>query len=215
MARLNTRIQGLAISTILLAVVLLAAIAVTIAMSSRSGQSNSTDQQNHLMATSLINQAQNLVQGMQNLAGTGIDINTITLDADPTHGLYNPALGGTPQQIPPPNAQYGGAASWHPWSLRNNIALMNIGTTAPEIMVMLTDITYPVCVEINKILGIAEIAPGTVPYLTTPAATQSNLYDMSYALDLAADAATQNLYQGCLTSSDQNLNFYFSVAEVH
>lgn len=214
MSRLNLKIHGLAISTVLLAVVLLAAIAVTIAMSSRSGQSSSADQQNHMMATALINQAQNLVQGMQNLSDSGSDINTITLDDDPTHGLYYPALGGAPQQTPPPNAQYGGAASWHTWSLRNNISLMNSGTTAPEIMVMLTDITYPVCVEVNKILGIAEVAPGTVPYLTTPDATQSNLYDMSYALDLSADTATQNLYQGCLTSSDQKLNFYFSVAEV-
>lgn len=217
--RTYKRTRGLAISTILLAVVLLAAIAVTIAMSSRSSNGNSSAQQAKLNAATLMNQGANIRIGFDRMAANGTDPTTITLDTSGTAGLFNPTIGGTVQQFPPSAAFTGGTAG--SWYYGTNVALEGIGTASSDSVVFVTDITKPVCQSImNQLYGVAIT---NNPTQTAAAnATAANIASggvsgaLGTAIDFTSDTnhATQNHPEGCFQELTPGTKYIYYKAAV-
>jgi hypothetical protein len=199
--------QGLAISTILLAVVLLAAIAVMIAMSSRSGNASSSEQQDRLLASTLLHQAQTFRTGFDMMQANGVDIQAITFDTASGTGLWG-TDGTIVYQYPPAAALTSTASDWgyKNSSGQGNVQLMNIGTPAgPERVIQLNRITKGVCQQVNQLLYGAT----TIPKLTAPSGTFANWDTDAASIDLSADPATDSRPEGCVEVEDQAVNVYY------
>lgn len=203
--RTYKKTRGLAISTILLAVVLLAAIAVTIAMSSRSSNGNSSTQQAKLNAATLMNQAANMRIGFDRMAANGTDPTTITFDTSGTAGLFNPTVGGTVQQFPP-SAAYKTPPGTPQWYYNQNVKLEGIGTSNADYVVLVTNISGAVCNSImNQLYGMA-----TPLQSAAATATIANLTSNA-AVDFTSDSnhATQNRPEGCFGDVTGNFWVYY------
>lgn len=199
--------RGLAISTILLAVILLAAIAITIALSSRNGNATSSAQQDRLLASTMLHQAQTFRTGFDMMQANGVEIQTITFDTASGTGLWGPN-GTIVYQYPPAAALTSTASDWgyKNSSGQGNVQLMNIGTAAgSERVIQLNRITKGVCQQINQLL----YGSTTIPKLTAPSGTFANWDTDAAGMDLSADPATNGRPEGCVEVEDQTVNVYY------
>ncbi|MGD9650520.1 MAG: hypothetical protein AB7U41_07025 [Dongiaceae bacterium] len=170
--------SGFAIGTILLAVVLIAAIVSAIAIASRGTTNQSGREQSRINATTVIQQGINLKQGYDRLMANGIDRTNIVIGAPaatpgttvgtnaagtvnctgataPNVCLFDNPNGGTATQVPPQQAVELGAAN-NPNPLRYKrmagVTVPGIGSTVGnDIVIYLTDISRQVCQQINNV----------------------------------------------------------------
>lgn len=200
--------RGLAISTILLAVVLLAAIAVTIAMSSRASNNNTSTQQAKLNASTLMNQASNMRIGYDRMQANGVDASTITLDTAANTGLFNPVSGGTVQQFPPGAAYVSGTPGG--WYLDQLVVLQGVGTgTAYSYVLFTTYLTETVCQAINNLAyGASMTTPP--PRTTTPEATAPRMETNQGMNFVGGDYANAtNHPEGCFLDNISSSYVYY------
>lgn len=208
LARTYKKTQGLAISTILLAVVLLVAIAVTIAMSSRASNGNSSIQQAKLNASTLMNQASNMRIGYDRMQANGVDASIITLDTAANTGLFNPISGGTVQQFPPGAAYIGGTPGG--WYLDQMVVLQGVGTgTAYSYVLFTTNLTEAVCQAINNLAYGASLTTPP-PRTTTPEATAHNI-ETGAAMNFTGGdyAGATNHPEGCFLDNISSSYVYY------
>lgn len=156
------RVRGLAIGFILLAVILIAAIGIAIAVGAR-GKTSSLEESSAL-ASAIVQQGVNIRLAVDRMVGDGV-VKTaafITLDTDAHTGLYNPAFGYLPQQLPPA-AAFTGSSAPSQWQLISRTsgsypsiyaygALSIGGMTLSSTYVILPYLTRSVCGAINYAL---------------------------------------------------------------
>lgn len=211
--------RGLAISTILLAVILLIAIAVTLAMSSRASNGNSSQQQAKLFATTLMNQANALKIGFDKMQANGIDFNNIRFNVNSNsgvYGLFNPTYGGTEEQFPPINALFNPSApGYTDWRYNNNIMLKGVGTdNGIDAVVVMADISLTVCQAINNALHGISLS-STPPQSDSPTATTTNFTigdvggTSGPTIDMRNDSHIQNWTEGCMLTDDSGTHYLY------
>lgn len=195
---------GLAISTILLAIVLVAAIAIVIAIGSRAGPAQSAQQQARLDATTLINQAQNLKTGFDKMVADGLDPAAITFDNAPGTGLWNPSVGGTVAQLDLPPSGTTGLGAYYKWLYHGSgaeLKLMNVGSSAGNYAVMVHYLTNATCQQINYLLW----GSTTIPRASSTQDTTSWA-----VVDYSTDPATNERPEQCM-ATEGGTNFYYKV----
>ncbi len=185
------RQSGFAIGTILLAVVLIAAIVSAIAIASRGTQSQGGREQARVNATTLVQQGINLKQGFDRMIATtlndAVNRNTISLTVD-ANGinagtavcntnnaagransvcLYDNPNGGAAEQNPPANAFAAGGPTDARYKLRHNVTLFNLGTGAGHSVIYAGNVSLPVCRQINALSN--GLAVNANPPFRTPA----------------------------------------------
>jgi hypothetical protein len=150
--------RGIAIGFILLAVILVAAIGASIAVSAR-GKTSARDAAKSY-ASAILQEGTNLRIASQRMVGDGV-VKTaafITLDTDVHTGLYNPAFGYLAKQYPPAGAQTA-PADWQR-KVETRYSWPNIyawgGVTASDgttsTAVFIPNLTKEVCSAINYAL---------------------------------------------------------------
>lgn len=205
------RIQGMAISTIILACFLLGAIAAAIAISTRSGMGTSDTNKNKVLALTILREATTLKDAHAVLrTQVGATSQFLTWDTSGNGGgIFNPSNGTTEVQVPPSEAFVNPANAV--WIYKDDsygngdVTLMNIGTSSPEYVIALLGLQPGVCQQLNQfILG----------NTTIPAAAVGTDTDWSTAttpINLSNDAAVNSQPARCIqTTSGSNL-FYFTV----
>lgn len=146
--------QGFAVGTILLVVVLMAAIVGAIAMGSRSSTGDASTQTAKVNASSVIQQGINLKSSFDIMIAKGAKtIDQITFDAVAGTGVFNPTDGGGVMQTAPSAAQ--SAAT--DWAFSKSggavVKLPGMGTTAAaDYLVYLANVNAAVCLEATKAL---------------------------------------------------------------
>lgn len=215
---------GIAISLILAAVALLAAMGALIAYSTRIGGQLSSHNADVADAMTLINQMSNIREGIKAMVARGVPLETISLDTNNgtapstgysinTTGLYNPSLGGTEPQVPPQRANEAYYPSYYTWHLATDgagnpmVKLKNVGTTAgADLVVTLAGVRKGVCEQINKILN--GTSASTWPTITPASGTTGYSVNADWGnrpsstmIDLSAVAGMDKLEQ-CIRSSE-------------
>lgn len=214
--RPDKRIAGLAISTILLAIVLLVAIAVSIAMASRAGNTSSAQQQDKLTATAIMEQAQQFKTAFELAMSNGVDVTTITATWPPGPGnqplIFSPASVGIPTPLVPPiaasdyvdhtNMAY--AWIWHGYD--GLVKIMNVGTGAGNYVLAVHPITRGVCQQINQML----FGNPSIPSIT------SSTYDWADMLptDASNDPAVDGKQEECFIDPTYQAYEYYKVIMV-
>lgn len=210
-----SKMTGLAITAILLAVVLLAAIAVTIAMSSRAGNANSAQQQDKLTATTIMNQAQQFKTAFELAMSNGADITSITATWPPGSGtqplIFSPASASFPTLTPPIAGS--GLANHPSWSYAwiwhgdgHLVQIKNVGTGVGNYVLALAPITLGVCQQINQLLS----GDASIPAIT------SSWYDWSdmEPTDASNDPAVDGKQEGCFADNGYDAYEYYKVTLV-
>jgi hypothetical protein len=195
---------GLAVSTILLAILLVAAIAIVIANASRGGPAQSAQQQARLDATTLINQAQNLKTGFDKMVADGIGPAAFTFDNVPGTGLWTPSVGGTVAQRDLPPSGTTGRGAYYKWIYHGpgaELKLMNVGSAAGNYAVMGHYLTNATCQQINYLLWGSTTIPRTSSTQDTTAWAM---------VDYATDPATNERPEQCMATVG-GPNFYYTV----
>lgn len=144
--------HGLAVGAILLAIILLVALAAAIAIAVRSSHGQGgTASENYTNAISVMAQAQNFQQTIDQMLAQGIDISLINYGSGNwLYNFANPSNGGH-NQYRPPNAVMYTPDNWH---YRNiNTYMEGAGTGAgADYVLFLVDVRPGVCAQINQIL---------------------------------------------------------------
>lgn len=214
MRRTGKKQLGLALSVILLAVVLLAAIAVTIALSERSAPGNSSQQSARMAATAVINTAQNIKMGFDRGMASGVDPASLTFDSAAGTGIFNPNVGGALQQMLVGQASiditrlywvYHGAGAL--------VKLMNVGSGVGSYVLEYDPMTQAACSQINLIL----YNDTSIPTLSSAATgawwqmSSQNNYGAtgSQPVDASADPAVNGRPEGCVFLASSPKYLYY------
>jgi hypothetical protein len=193
--RANAR--GVAIATILLAVVLLVALSVAIAISTRAMNADGNKEQMKQVAMVILNQAQIYSDGFHEMEANGIPIDTITFDNAANTGLWNPVVGGALHQVPLPRI---GTVTpgfyWEYYGPSKAVQFPGIGTPAGAEYYLWTDYQKEeVCHQLNQIL----FNDPTIPTSThTWQQWEAGLFDDT------DDPATNGRPEGCFASSNND-----------
>lgn len=195
------RIRGIAIAIILLAVVLLATIAFAIAKSSQTGNDTGSDQ-DRLVATTVINAAQQLKTDFEMAMGNGVDPTTvIESDQAPITSLWS--NGAQVASILAPANATTTATNWKWHGANHPIIITNVGTSAGNYLIELIDIRKSVCEQIN--LGL--FGSKNIPTVATSG------WDNNPG-DLTNDPATAGVQEGCFFYGPSPEYFYYKVVLV-
>jgi hypothetical protein len=197
--------KGLAFTTILLAVVLIAAITVSIAMSARSGTASTSQQQDKLLATTLINQAQQIKTSMEIAMSNGLDLSTVTISWTAPVTTFDMGAYGPIAQVAPVNATTNpGSFGWL-WHGSGALAkIKNVGTGAGNYVLEIDPLTAGVCQQINQALF------GSTAILTSYANGWSN----PQPVDASTENNLDSKQEGCFYSSVFSRYFYYKVVLV-
>lgn len=192
---------GLALTTILLAIVLLAAIAVTIAMSSRSGNASSATQQDKLVATTLLNEAQQLKTNVDFASSNGVDPNTITASVTAPVTKFYPSSANIPEMVFPRGATVGITGNWYWHGASSPIMINSIGSSAGSLLIEAVQLTQGVCQQIN--LGL--FGSTNIPTVATSG------WDITPVGDTSNDPALAGQLEGCFYYAPYPEFFYYKV----
>lgn len=205
MRRNSKKAPGLALTTILLAVVLIAAIAITIAMSARSGNASSSQQQNKLLATTIISQAQQIKTSMEVAMSNGLDLCTVTISWTAPVTTFNMGSYGTIAQVAPVKSTTNpGSFGWLWHGSGALVKIMNVGTGAGNYVLEIDPLTQGVCQQINQALF------GSTSILTSYANDWSN----PQPVDASTESNLDSKQEGCFYSSVFSRYFYYKVVLV-
>lgn len=190
--------SGFAIGTILLAVILIAAIVSAIAIASRGSSNQSNREGARVQASTLIQQGVNLRNGFERMVTTGTgrdnivatgaagrantagsaDCTTATSLTAPLVCLYSNPDGGTAAQVPPSQAfTPGGDNSVGRYRLHQHATVPNVGTAGQVIVMEISDIRLDVCRQINSLVMGGEVSSSTNPPAPTAAVTLTGAED--------------------------------------
>lgn len=197
----TNRQSGFAIGTILLAVILIAAIVSAIAIASRGSSTQSGREQARVQASTLLQQGANLRSGFERMVANGNDRMTITASANagdqaanctnaaitaPLEGgtaincLYHTQNGGTTVQQVSTAAMQIGAANLTRYHLLRRVTLTGVGNGANNIVMAIGDLRLDVCRQINnQVNGMLVTAD---PPLLTTATTMAAFTGLSEAV---------------------------------
>lgn len=204
--------QGLAISSILLAIVLLAAVAITIAVSARSNGSHADDEKNRTLAAALIQQG--------NTIKTGYDYWMLTKGMDPCYiefwdysvvagnavgywyGLYDPAYTNILHQYPPPDAF---ASPGNTWMRKYDCGgLINEPGFTGGHPIIAPDVTLGVCKSLNLLLNNST----AIPTSTEDLATWEDHHVTAWV-----NPSNANQPAACVQTSDGHYVYYFYISD--
>lgn len=211
--------RGIAIFTVLLAVVAIMGALAVIANSNGSLQNASNGQSQKIAATGIINQGGTLASAFHNMEARGITASTVTHDMNATTGIFHPTVGTTTYVRPPASVFVAGVPSVRQaWVYKGGAALQGngIGTAAAEYAFVLRGLTRGICEEINNHLYGSTVIPATTNTAATfvaDAATDAvtPITDTT-AVNMSAVAGVSRWMSGCVASSDTQY-VYFVVAE--
>lgn len=149
MSRRNSK--GFALAPILLVVALIAVVAGAIAIASRGSSTQPDTSKIKVNAAAVLQASNNLADGVSKMvAGGGVNsAAAITYDITPVTGLFHPTDGGASQQTVPGMLMNGAAAA--DFTYQTNV-VTGVGTTAPDTLALVKDISAAACKEINKIV---------------------------------------------------------------
>lgn len=205
MRRNLKKARGLALTIILLAIVLIAAIAVTIAMSARSSNASSSQQQDKLLATTIMTEAQQVKTGMEIAMSNGLDLSTVTSSWTSPVTTFDMGSYGIISEAAPVKASTD--PSWFGWIWHGSGALAkieNVGTGAGNYVLEIDPLTLEVCQQINQALF------GSTTILTTYADGWSN----SQPVDASTETNLDSKQEGCFYSSVFSRYIYYKVVLV-
>lgn len=148
---------------ILLAVVLVAALSFAIASSLR-GNSGVSNERLKLIAGEVISTGTRLSEAVTRLRLRNIPPTSLSFENQFVSGYTNPACnsdtckifssgGGLAWETAPPSSQVSAAE----WAYTANLNVINMGTTAPDLIAVLPRISLEVCQNINSLLGITAL----------------------------------------------------------
>lgn len=198
MQRFRRKMQGLSVSVILLAVVLLAAISVAIAVASRSGNASSGEQQDKLLATTILNEAQQLKNNFDFAISNGVDPSTITATSPAPVTQFLPLSANIPELVFPTGATVGVTGSWYWHGASSPIIDRNIGTNAGNLLIEVVKLKQSVCQQIN--LGL--FGSTDIPIVATSA------WDSG---DITNDPTLAGQMEGCFYYAPDPEYFYYKV----
>lgn len=189
--------RGNALFLILIAVALFAALSYAITQSGRGG-GNVSSQTALITAGQLTEEPADVRAAVARmiLSGTGVysPITSDAADGTPTTNVFDQTgQGGGATNVPPPAGACNTAAecaswtySWPTSSTAGNY-VFGVGTTAPEALAYLANITQPVCIAINKGLALPGV---TQALLETDAQKTANFTGVAGAYTVAGGADT-------------------------
>jgi len=157
--------RGNALFLILIAVALFAALSYAVTQSGRSG-GGVDKEQGIILASQLTQYGSEIHNAVTRMLLTGTDENNLDFGLGAglpcTSGVdcvFATEGGGVTYQTPP-SAIYN--FEYNFFGISNNEAVSGIGTTAPDILVKLRNITLPVCEAINDGFAISSIGQDSV-----------------------------------------------------
>lgn len=213
------RMRGLAMGTILLAVVLIAATAIAITQSARSVNASSDTESNRAMASIVLNQASYIQRGVDEYHQQGIEtceLNfTLTWPANKMYNIFDPAYTDVPLQNAPATALNDPSQKWATrWTeCWGTIYEAGIGTATFSYRsgyygVILPDLKLGVCQQINKMLyGSTVISTSTASFTTWTATTSPG------ALTTVSPGNSQQP-AACFRTSD-GVYIFYSLVDLH
>jgi hypothetical protein len=214
--------KGIAIFSVILAIVFIMGAIAAVFVSSSSLSGSSSGQNFKVMASGVVNQGVTLVSAFQNMEAKGNSASAITYDMNTVTGLFNPTVGSTSYQRP--SASYFSGAPVAVPSVRQSwvykgslLTANNVGTAAAETSAfVLRGLALKVCQEINTYLYQSPTIPAsakTAALFVADAATDAvtPITDVS-ALDLSGVAAINRWSSGCVSTTEGEY-VYFTVAE--
>jgi len=172
-----SRESGSALIYILIAIALFAALSYAVAQMMRGGDGTTNEELRRLQATEILQFGRSLrtaVQGMEidGIADTEISFETAAVAGYANGGcggneckIFSPAGGGMNYSAPVAadwldQSQVAGA-NFGQWVFSGDNAVANVGTAAPDLLVMLPWVTRSLCTEINDLLSVTN--PGGIP----------------------------------------------------
>ena len=237
--RLNDR-RGFAIGTILLAVVLIAAIVSAIAIASRGSTGSADREQNRLDAGSLMQLGTGFKNAFDRAAATGNDIRLMTLGT-PIEGPFPApeveancgiAMYGLAACNNTPNCIFGtdafmaeptglnrrmfcgvtGAPDLQ-FQLRRDFIIAGVGGGQPQVVVLLGGLSRPICQHINNM---ANGIPTTQNLPTIPDNHGASILGLNPGSDEDEDVTLPNTVaagwqEGCFVHDFYGSAFYFRV----
>lgn len=200
--------RGLALSVILLAVVLLAALGVAVAIGSRSGPTNISSQKAKILAATLLHQAQAYRDAdLAMMQAKGMPYFNPDLTTSGFYSMTDPAQGYTEPQQPPTDAYVSAASAT--WILKKDtsngnatVTLMNVGTTAADYTIATVNLKIGVCQQLNQLLG----GSTTIPVETVGTSTAWST--AATVMDLSGEAAVNGKTAQCVQTMDGQYVFY-------
>ncbi|TAH32309.1 MAG: hypothetical protein EYC62_09255 [Alphaproteobacteria bacterium] len=171
MSKTINRQSGFAIGTILLAVILIAAIVSAIAIASRGSSTQSGREQARVQASTLLQQGANLRSGFERMVANGTDKTSITANAANdqlnncdnnnfpanTTCLYHTTEGGTTvQQVSTQAFHTANANNFSRYHLLRSVNVTGVGTftggasTGASAVMVIGDLKLDVCRQINN-----------------------------------------------------------------
>lgn len=208
--------RGVALLSIVMVVVALLALLGGIVSSSRGNTASTSEHTTKLLATSIIDQGNNISVGASMMLSKGRSMVEVTDNStdDGTggvYGLYNPTVGGSQVQTPVADA----LDTSQKWILKIDPAATtdatrplftasNVGTAAADYAVVLGDVKLAVCQQINAIVhGLSVTAvPDTVTTGALAAFTAA-------AGSVTTDAVKHNGWQnGCVKTTDGKYAYF-------
>lgn len=215
----SNRQSGFAIGTILLAVILIAAIVSAIAIASRGTSSQSNREGARVQASTIIQQGINIKNGFDRMIGTGTDGTAIQMSLAGTGNttaavsgtimgttgtncvsgdpcLYDATAGGTSVQSPPAQA----FVAIPPANIRYTLRRLNVfrgtgfvgtGTavTGDDKVILLSGLRLDVCQQINALVSGNTIALNATPDTLTVAAVLTDNDDAAVTAFSAAGSS--------------------------
>jgi Flp pilus assembly protein TadG len=208
---------GFAILTmILLAVALIAVIGGVIA-ASRSNASSTSDQSTKLLASSVIDEANNISTGVSIMLSKGTSMTQITDSStdDGTaslFGVYNPTVGGSTTQTPATGSTTNTTTKWvmkidstkSTDATRPVLTASGVGTAAADYTVALANISLGVCQQINVITH-GLLASATPDAVTTGATADFTTAANAIVTDPVKHAGWNN---GCVKTTDGQYAYF-------
>jgi type II secretory pathway pseudopilin PulG len=200
---------GSVIFMILIAVILFAALSYVVAQMLRSGDANVIgEQQASIFADEILSSARQYRQGVQSLRiSNGCADTDISFEAAALTGYaHSPAASDECKLF---HADGGGAAYNAPslsysdgsdWIFNGGNDVSGVGTSAPDLVVILPNINLSVCNSINEKMGISDTGNDT----TVDFSKFTGAYTSTQVINFAAGVAA-----GCLNYVSSGDNYFF------